>query len=135
MTSWRASGVDTILSLLTEEEERDLDLQEERYEAETHEMRYVSFPIRDREVPESEHAVVLLIDQLERELLEGRNVVVHCRQGVGRTGLIAACLLLSGGLDSGVAIQQLSATRGTEIPETKEQRRWIDDHASVFAGV
>jgi hypothetical protein len=28
----------------------------------------------------------------------------------------------------------ISAARGVEIPETKEQRDWIDRYAAVFAG-
>ncbi len=133
MASWRAGGADTVLSLLTAEEEHDLDLVKEPFQAEAHGMTFLSFPIRDREVPESESAVVRLVEQVDRELSAGRNVVVHCRQGVGRTGVIAACLLVSGGVGSQAAVQQLSATRGTEMPETAEQRRWIDDHAATFA--
>jgi protein-tyrosine phosphatase len=66
-------------------------------------------------------------------LASGRNVVVHCRQGIGRTGLVAACLLVSKGESPETAVEKLSAARGVPIPETAEQRRWIDHYAGISA--
>ena len=70
---------------------------------------------------------------LDAELSAGKNVVVHCRQGIGRTGLIAACLLVSRGVSPGSAVDALSAARGIQVPETAEQRQWIDHYAAVLA--
>jgi protein-tyrosine phosphatase len=60
------------------------------------------------------------------------NLVIHCRQGIGRSGL-AACLLAKTGLSPGAAIEMVSAARGVPVPETKEQRAWIDRYAGVFS--
>ena len=98
-------------------------------------MNFLSFPIADRQVPESESRFTKALEQLEAELASGRNVVIHCRQGIGRAGLVAACLLLTKGLDPDTAIQRLCAARGTTVPETPEQRKWIDRYASTFAGM
>jgi hypothetical protein len=54
ITSWRRKGVDTILSLLTQEEERDLDIAMEAAETRAQGLTFLSFPIRDRDVPDSE---------------------------------------------------------------------------------
>jgi protein tyrosine/serine phosphatase len=70
---------------------------------------------------------------LDAELSHGENAVVHCRQGVGRSGLIAACLLISKGRSPGAALTELSQTRGLNIPETREQRKWIERFATVLA--
>jgi protein-tyrosine phosphatase len=59
--------------------------------------------------------------------------VVHCRQGIGRTGLIAACLLVAQGAAPDAAVHNLSAARGLPVPETAEQRRWIDHYAATLA--
>lgn len=135
MAGWRNSGVETVCSLLTREEERDLDIVREEVEASAHGMKFLSLPIMDREVPASQNNFVRALEELDRDLSAGRNVVLHCRQGVGRTGLVAACLLLSKGERPDAAVQKLSTARGTQVPETEEQRRWIERYAESFVGV
>lgn len=134
MASWRSSGINTVLSLLTPEEEQDLDLKREASEAKAHGMKFTSLPIPDRQVPSSESEVSAALDRVDADLSSGKNVVVHCRQGVGRTGLVAACLLVTKGLSPGAAVEIVSAGRGNQVPETAEQRRWIDHYAAVLAG-
>ncbi len=131
IASWRREGVDTVFSLLTAEEEVDLELTEERAAARAHDMEFLSYPIPDRQVPDSEAGLAKGLARLEAELAMGRNVVLHCRQGIGRTGLVAACLFVAKGIDSQTAVSRLSAARGTAIPETSEQRQWIDHYAGI----
>lgn len=130
MRAWRAAGVDTVVSLLTRGEEADLGLEREAAAAQARRMRFWSFPIRDREVPESTAELGKLVDKIDSELAAGKNVVLHCRQGVGRAGVVAACLLLNRGVSAVTAIQRLNASRGVPIPETIEQRQWIDRYAT-----
>ncbi len=134
MAAWRQAGIDTVLSLLTHEEEQDLDLSREAEEAKARGIKFASLPIPDRQAPNSESEVSAALDRLDDDLSAGKNVVIHCRQGIGRTGLVAACLLISKGQTPEVAVKTLSAARGTPIPETAEQRRWIDHYAAVLAG-
>jgi protein-tyrosine phosphatase len=133
LSAWRGAGVDTVFSLLTNEEEADLDIENEASQSKAHGMRFVSFPIPDRQVPNSESNLAHALEELDQELASGRNVVLHCRQGIGRTGLVAACLFLTKGLDSETAVRRLSAARGIPVPETPEQRQWIDHWAKTFA--
>jgi protein-tyrosine phosphatase len=134
MAGWRRAGVDTVLSLLTPEEEQELDLKREADEVKARGMRFAALPIPDRQVPNSESEVSATLDRLDADLSAGKNVVVHCRQGIGRTGLVAACLLVTKGLSPEAAVKTLSAARGNPVPETAEQRRWIDHYAAVLAG-
>jgi protein-tyrosine phosphatase len=133
IAAWQRNGIGTVFSLLTSEEENELGISSEASETRAHGMHYLSFPIPDREVPESEDDFSQSIEQVDRELSAGRNVLVHCRQGIGRTGLVAACLLLKHGVDPETAVQRLRAARGVSMPETAEQRRWIDRYAESFA--
>jgi protein-tyrosine phosphatase len=133
IASWRREGIDTVFSLLTSEEENDLGLSNEAREVKAQGMQFVSFPITDREVPESDAKVVAALERMDADLSAGRNVVVHCRQGVGRTGLMAAGLLVMKGQPPEAAVKSLSAARGASIPETAAQRRWIDHYATVLA--
>lgn len=130
---WRRAGIGVVLSLLTPQEEADLDISAEAAITKSHGMKFLSFPIVDRQVPESESRLSRTMEKLDAELEAGRNVVLHCRQGIGRTGLVAACLLISKGIDPETALRQLSSARGLPVPETTEQRLWIERYASTPA--
>jgi protein-tyrosine phosphatase len=132
-SEWRTSGVDTLVSFLTRDEERDLNLANESAEAIKSGMNFISFPIVDREVPASEADLLAVVAKIHDHLAAGRNVAIHCRQGIGRTGLVAACLFVSSGWTPADAIEHLSAARGLPVPETEEQRRWVDDFALACA--
>jgi protein-tyrosine phosphatase len=134
MAGWCWAGVDAVISLLTPEEEYLLDLTQEESEARTLGMDFVSFPIPDREVPSSESALAAALEKVDTDLSSGKNVVIHCRQGVGRSGLVAGCLLVAKGVNPEAAVERLSAARGVSIPETAAQRRWIDHYAAISAG-
>jgi protein-tyrosine phosphatase len=119
--------------LLTAQEERDLDRVQEEKEVKAAGMKFLSLPIPDRHIPGSETELTATIEQMDSLLAAGKNLVVHCRQGIGRTGLVAACLLISKGLSPEVAVKRISNARGLETPETTEQRHWINHYATVMA--
>jgi len=133
VNDWKRAGVSTVLSLLEPEEERDLDLRAESAEVRKQGLEFASFPIPDRQVPRSEAKFARALEEVNLALSGGRNVLVHCRQGVGRSGLVAACLLLRKRLNPGAAIAKISAARGVAIPETEEQREWIDHFAAAIS--
>jgi protein-tyrosine phosphatase len=122
---WRQSGIQTVLSLLTKEEESELAIQDEADEVVKQGMRFISFPIPDRGIPASSTAAVEMLDDVHDELQRGKNVLVHCRQGIGRAGMVAASLLVLDGSDPRAAIKEASNARGVPVPETPDQEQWI----------
>jgi protein-tyrosine phosphatase len=128
--AWRAAGIDVVVSLLTSEEAADLGLERERQTCEENGIRFEAFPIVDRSVPASDPAAVRLIDEVNAELRRGRNVNIHCRQGIGRSSLIAASLFIDQGLPPSKALQRITEARRVPVPETLEQRAWIDHFAA-----
>jgi protein-tyrosine phosphatase len=129
IADWRRADVDAVLSLLTPDEEKHFDLQDEAREVKGQGMEFVSFPIPDRQVPGSETKLAEVLEGVAGSLSKGKNVLVHCRQGIGRSGLVAACLLVKKGMSPGAAVEFVSVARGLPTPETAEQRDWIDHHA------
>jgi len=121
----RLAGVDVIVSLLTSDEIEELDLVQEARFARENGIHYLAFPIMDRGVPASRRATLELAKTLESLLQAGKTVAVHCRQGIGRSALIAACVLILAGVSPATAFQRLSAARGCPVPETAEQREWV----------
>jgi protein-tyrosine phosphatase len=133
VSSWKRAHVDGVLSLLTTDEEQDLDLREEAGEVRAQGMSFVSFPIPDRQIPKSESKLAEALESVSRDLSAGKNVLIHCRQGIGRSGLVAACLLVKKGMSPSAATDSVSVARGIPVPETAEQRDWIDHHAAALA--
>lgn len=129
VANWRGEGIDTVVSLLTPDEESELGLEAEGAQARAQGMNFVSVPVRDRQVPDSESEIDAAVHKLDAALSNRRNILVHCRQGIGRSGLLAACLLINRGKSPDTARLQVSEARGTTVPETAEQKLWIDQYA------
>jgi hypothetical protein len=125
--AWREAGVDVVVSLLEPEEAAQLVLEGEAAAAAESGIAFRPFPIPDRGVPASRDAVAELATEVIDALEEGRTVAVHCRQGIGRSGLIAGGVLVAGGVAAATALTTISQARGLEVPETEEQRQWLTD--------
>lgn len=126
---YRASGIDGIISALTDEEMEELDLLQEERLSRANGLQYMSFGIPDRGVPESSKKTAALLQTVADKLAEGENFAVHCRQGVGRSAMLAACLLALAGIKPDKAFQTITAARGCPVPDTVEQREWVGKFA------
>ncbi|MEJ0049217.1 MAG: cyclin-dependent kinase inhibitor 3 family protein [Rhodospirillales bacterium] len=62
--------------------------------------------------------------ELRTLLRSGRDVLVHCRGGLGRAGTIGARLLIELGMEPATAIRQVRAVRPGAI-ETNEQEKYV----------
>jgi protein-tyrosine phosphatase len=125
ISSWQGMGIDTIVSALTVEENAELDLEREPKLCEEARIDFVTFPIVDRGVPSGTNATLQLVRRLEQGLGKGRKIAIHCRQGIGRASLLAACVLAAGGIDGATAFERIAAARGCAVPDTSEQREWV----------
>jgi protein-tyrosine phosphatase len=124
--SWAEAGIEVVASLLTEEEISELDLSQESAVCKSQAIEFVTLAIPDRGVPASLKVFRDLLEQLGRALANGKSVAIHCRQGIGRSGLIAAGVLILSGVEAGQALERISDARGCPVPETNEQRKWIE---------
>ena len=131
--AWRASGVDAVASLLTKSEIADLDLGQEAAYCKANGIHFLPFPIVDRSVPSSRTTTLDFVKKLDSLLAEEKNLAIHCRQGIGRSALIVACLLVLSGIHPEVALQRVSVARGALVPETPEQRHWVVEFARELA--
>jgi protein-tyrosine phosphatase len=122
---WRQAGLDVVVSLLEEDEASQFELGQEGGVAASKGIRFISFPIPDRGIPASTREALSLLSDIAVALEQGKNVAVHCRQGIGRSGLMAAGLLLTSGMPVDRAIEVVGAARGETVPETPAQLQWI----------
>ena len=123
--AWKKLGVDTVVSLLTRSEEVELSLTEESDLVRRSGITFINFPIPDYSVPRSQEATRQIVDELRDQVSRGNKVGIHCRQGIGRSSLVAACVLVALGESSGNAFSQIENARGVSVPDTTEQRNWV----------
>lgn len=124
---WVEAGLQVIVSLLTAEEVAELGLPQEAELCQSHGLEFISFPIVDRSVPTSRAEALRLVRGLAELLKEGKNVGIHCRQGIGRASLVAACTLIQTGVSADAAFALIGETRGLAVPETAEQEGWVKE--------
>src|SRR5262245_5192658 len=85
INKWSEAGIDVLVSLLDRNEIDQLELQNEASAVKGADIEWISCPISDRDVPES-GCFADLVSQLSSLLSIGRQVAIHCRQGIGRSG-------------------------------------------------
>ena len=128
MAALREAGVDVLVSLQTLTERTEVGLADEPAAAERAGIRFHAFPVVDFGVPDRAEFQPLLVALLD-DLTAGRHVAIHCRGGIGRSSVVAAALLVGLGVAPADAWATISEARGCVVPETDEQRRWVDPTA------
>jgi protein-tyrosine phosphatase len=123
-----AAGIRQVVSLLELREAYEVGLANEGLLCAPHGMEFVSFPIPDRGLPPSVEAFATFTKTVYHQIAGGLSTVVHCRAGIGRTGLLAAGVLLHAAFEPDKAFAHISKRRGVEVPDTEEQREWLLAH-------
>ena len=125
VVAWKDAGVDVVVSLLTLSEDSELGLSNELALVQQNGLTFFGFPIPDYSVPSSMKTTRQLVSTLQDLLSRGKNVGIHCRQGIGRSSLLAACVLVTAGESAGTAFHHIKSARGLPVPDTLEQRDWV----------
>lgn len=133
--AWAKADLDIVVSMLDAEETRAFELQREAEFCAANGIEFIAFPVTDRSVPDLNQEFLRLTEKLKNALLEGKNIGIHCRQSIGRAPLLAAILMTLFGVEPNEAFRQLSLARGVEVPETVEQRKWVERFVEDLAMV
>ncbi|KAK9534022.1 hypothetical protein VZT92_009097 [Zoarces viviparus] len=91
-------------------------------------------PFSDGDAPELEQCCQIL-EELRLSLENNRRTVIHCYGGLGRSGLIAACLLLqlSHTMTANKAIEILREHRGGGAIQTVKQYNFLHEFREKYA--
>lgn len=73
-----------------------------------------------------------LSGRIFREIEAGHSTVIHCRAGIGRSGLAAAAVLLHAGLGVTEALERIGRARRVSVPDTPEQEAWLRANARAI---
>lgn len=126
---WVREGISVVVSLLAREEISELGVEREAQMCAEVGLEFHWLPVTDLSVPASMLETVSLVTTLTAARAAGKKTGIHCRQGLGRAPLLAACLLVQAGDAPAKAWEKIAAARGVAVPETEEQREWLNKFA------
>lgn len=94
---------------------------------------YLRCSIQDTAVPDDIAQMHEIQLRIRNALALGRRIYIHCRAGIGRTGLVVGCYLAEGGLNGESALKALNelwrqserAKSWPAVPQTEEQADYI----------
>jgi len=113
LQQFKKSGVTAVLTLMLENEIYDNQLNTIHTLCEELDMQWFNLPIVDEGVPQQEFN--LLWAQYKNEihaiLDDNESIVIHCKGGSGRTGIVAAKILLERGADFDATIKEIKQIR------------------------
>jgi hypothetical protein len=130
LARFREAGISSFIDL-TEKGE----LPEYRHLLPVH-TKYTRSPIADTSVPTRADQIIGLLSNIRAAVEAKRGLYIHCRAGIGRTGLLVGCYLADQGGDGKAALKELNhlwlqserSLSWPEVPQTAEQaayiRRW-----------
>ena len=121
------AGINTFLDLtelneLPEYEEKLIKLNDSNNLS----IKYKRMAIKDRTVPKKEFLKEIL-DFIDEESKNNRQVYVHCLRGLGRTGTVVGCYLVRNGFKGEEALHEIYKLRQgmlnawMQSPQTEEQ--------------
>jgi len=120
---WPAS---TVVTLIEEHEFNLFQVRRLPDEVRARGMAWVHLPIIDCSAPDKRFLEAWREEgpRLHQRLAAGENVLIHCMGGLGRTGTVAAQLLIETGIDAMEAIRRVRAARPYSI-ESRGQEEYL----------
>lgn len=113
----KAFGISRVVSLLECAEAHILGFTDEDVHCRSRGIDFIQYEIPHRYIPGNEDSYSAFIQFLHDELIEGKDTVVHCRDGIGRTGMVATAVLVKYGLTGEHAVKLVSEARRVSVSE------------------
>ncbi len=124
IAAWNAAAV---VTLMEQHELEKVAIATIGAEVRRRHMEWHHWPIVDVDVPDAafEAAWPARSAKLRTVLACGGRVLIHCRGGIGRSGMLAARLLVESGVPAADAMAEVRAVRRGAV-ETRAQERWVE---------
>lgn len=114
-------GVERLVCLLAAEELHCLGIPDLLSEAEAYGITPEHLPIPDDGLPESLEAFSALVNKLINVVSSGETVLIHCKGGRGRTGMLAAACLVQLGFSPEDAIALVRQVRSGALSSAMQR--------------
>jgi atypical dual specificity phosphatase len=120
LAALKSCGVDHVISLTVQ------PLPPEHLDK--HGIAGIHIPVLDMSAPTLEE-ITCFVEELSRLVDDGHKVAVHCGAGLGRTGTMLACYLVSRGMSADEALCEVRRRRPGSI-ESRVQEQAVRDYES-----
>jgi len=117
-------GAKVLVTLLEDFEMTKLGISQLLPTAKRLRLQSIWFPIPDMTAPSDVAATVALVEAIVGHMAKGETVVVHCRGGLGRSGTVAACVLVARGRSPHEAIRLVRSARPGAV-EMADQEAFV----------
>jgi len=126
-------GTCMVVSLIEEHEFSDLEVEALPHDVEHLGMKWRHLPIRDLSLPGKRFNDLWpeVGQEIMAALQAGQRIFLHCKGGLGRTGTVAACLLIESGMPAEEAIVQVRLARPNTI-ETAIQEWFVTRYEPIL---
>ena len=121
----RAQGADGIVNLMEDDEQARWQMHGYDEAAQQAGLSVRRYPIVDVNVPTDPASFRTLVEEVYTDLSAGKTVVVHCLGGLGRSGTLAACLLIRAGMDAEEATRLTRTYRPGAIEKDSKQPEFV----------
>lgn len=120
-----AWGADLVVSMTTQEEMSSLGAQTLPQDLAARDIKWLHFSVRDYDVasPEAEPIWAVISQTAKIILSQGGKVLLHCKGGCGRSGMVALRIMVEHGEEGEAALARLREVRPCAC-ETKSQSDW-----------
>lgn len=122
-----AYKITTLVTLIEDFEFKNMSITDLFPKCKERKIENIFFPIEDGNVPDSIEKFHELIKTLLQKLKSGEVVIIHCMGGLGRTGTVAAGILIVLGEDVSNAISCVRKVRPGAI-ETVKQEEFLKEY-------
>ncbi|KAJ3396707.1 hypothetical protein HDU92_002073 [Lobulomyces angularis] len=123
------NGVKTIVCCLDDYELNFMGVPTHVYmeSAKKFNFNVIRLPIVEGSCPQTVQELDIVLNEIEKTLKNLENVLVHCRGGIGRAGLVVCCYLLKSKTCSSTSqsIKLVRSLRSPKAIETKRQEDYI----------
>jgi protein-tyrosine phosphatase len=121
-------GTDVLVTLLEAEDFAQLQIPDLLSEAQAQGMETRWFPIPDYGTPSSMQELIELVQFILVRAEQGQTIVIHCKAGLGRTGLVSAACLVALGCSVDGAFALVRKIRPGSV-ETPGQEAYVAEFA------
>jgi protein-tyrosine phosphatase len=125
-------NTDLLVSLIEKPEMHHLRVPNLLTAVQAQDMQSLWFPIQDFGTPTSMQGLNALVQDILSTVQGGKTVVVHCRGGLGRSGLVVASCLVTRGYSPDDAFALVRATRPGSV-ETVAQEAYVHEFAARWS--
>lgn len=109
----KSAGATAIVTLMTRSEMSQNQVERIERQCESLELAWIHLPVEDEGAPTEEFAEAWrqVRADLHKRLDNNEAIAIHCKGGSGRTGVVAAQILMERGMSMQEAIDQVKALR------------------------